>query len=226
MPYLTPDESLDPNARLIIQFEIEKNEGLLALLKGGAVDPSFFSNLKQHGTMSREDTAQKLTRCLLSWREAVDMLGTIVPVITKNMPNGILLCDGSTYAKSDYPRLWEVIADELKTATHFTVPDLRNRFIFGVGEHSDFTLSGEATHTLTTDEMPSHTHETLPHSHATTIAVPSTVIPGELPIPLPSAIPSPATTAPSGVTVLSSGAGQAHNNMPPFIALRYGVVAI
>lgn len=52
------------------------------------------------------------------------------------IPDGWLLCDGNN-----------------------NTPDLRDRFIVGAGNnYSVGATGGEATHTLTTDEIPSHTH--------------------------------------------------------------------
>ena len=66
-------------------------------------------------------------------------VGTIVlwSGTTSNIPTGWVLCNGSN-----------------------GTPDLRDRFIVGAGStYSVGATGGEASHTLTEDELPSHTHK-------------------------------------------------------------------
>lgn len=106
---------------------------------------------------------------------------------------------------------------------------------------------------LSVDELPAHTHTspahshtttphehtTIPHEHAEGIAIPA--IAAVLPPPdvVPSAVPGVGVTSPAGVTILpagvtvnetavsidAAGGGDAHANMPPFLALKYCMVA-
>lgn len=79
------------------------------------------------------------------------------------------------------------------------------RFLIGAdGTYAPGTTGGEATHTLTVDEMPSHTHNVLQGTAGTSGASCLTV-----------------TTSDnrSYATSVSTGGGQAHNNMPPWLAV-------
>ena len=80
---------------------------------------------------------------------------------TPDVPVGaIILWSGST---SDIPTNWQ-----LCDGTNGT-PDLRNRFVVGAGSSYNVgSTGGEATHTLTINEMPSHNHSFsgISHSHS------------------------------------------------------------
>ena len=107
------------------------------------------------------------------------------------------------------------------------------------GDYALGATGGAATHTLTTDEMPTHSH-TADHFHTITD-------PGhfhDLPVNAASADGQQAwkeggnpysdgfnsasnttgitqTNSTSGLTTSNQGSGQAHNNMQPYIVLNY-----
>jgi len=86
------------------------------------------------------------------------------------------------------------------------------RMLLGVDENdADFASAeltgGEKTHTLTTEEIPAHTH-------TSTIPTDGTAIAARIQGNVVTALGSDTT---SDVETTSIGGGQAHNNMPPFI---------
>lgn len=140
-------------------------------------------------------------------------IGEIRAFASAIIPQGSLLCDGGTYDRVDYPELYAVLAPAyIVDVDTFIVPDLRDKFVLGAATSPDIgSLGGEATHTLTEGEIPSHSH-TIPLT-ATTLALE----PGEVTV----TTPIPILTANTGNT----GGGGSHNNIPPFEALGYYIVA-
>lgn len=83
---------------------------------------------------------------------------------------------------------------------------LENRFLLGAGsDYAAGTTGGEAEHTLTVDEMPSHRHMILASTQGTAFG--SNYI-----------NPSNGSRNSTDQTELTGG-GQAHNNMPPYLAV-------
>lgn len=94
---------------------------------------------------------------------------------------GCLLCDGTSYLRASYPVLFAAIGATYGSVdgTHFNVPDLRGRLPLGAGTGTAagataWTLGtqptsgagGEQTHTLSTAEMPAHSHTDSGHGHS------------------------------------------------------------
>ena len=102
-------------------------------------------------------------------------VGTVQMYAGLTAPEGWLICDGSAVSRESYADLYAVIGVNYGLgdgSTTFNLPDLRGSF--PVGRHStdsDFDAlgktGGEKTHSLTTAELPSHSHAVNPPSTGT-----------------------------------------------------------
>ena len=99
--------------------------------------------------------------------------GTITAYGGSVAPAGWLLCDGASYLKQSYPKLYSAISTAFGTAdsTHFNVPDLRGRFLrgqdAGAGNDPDAAArvalnaggnAGDAVGSYEADAFASHSH--------------------------------------------------------------------
>lgn len=162
----------------------------------------------------------------------VPILGLITAYATEDPPPNVLPCDGASYLRVDYPELYAVLDPFfIVDADHFSVPDLRGRTVIGAGIATGLTtravgnMGGEEDHTLTVDEMPSHSHSDNGHSHTipsttTTLFVAPGEVPGLIPVPI-----VPSFTGTSYADLTSTGGDDPHNNMQPWYALNYGIIA-
>lgn len=162
------------------------------------------------------------------WDEISEAIGTmedeimsgLVGVILPHALNSIadlamLPCDGSTYLRVNYPKLYAVLDEVyIVDADTFIVPDLREKF--PLGESINFGLGdtgGEVNHTLTEAEMPIHAHSYTQPTFGVDIE--------SVGIPDPTGVGNP----PIPQTTGTAGGGEPHNNMPPFVAIRWGIVS-
>ena len=99
--------------------------------------------------------------------------GIVMPFAGSTAPQGYLLCDGSAVSRTDYADLFAAIGTTYGAgdeSTTFNLPDLSGRVVLGVSQsHALGTTGGEATHTLTEQELPAHTHVVPAHGHANDI---------------------------------------------------------
>lgn len=182
--------------------------------------------LESAGGISVEIASEIYTDGWARLQENACMIGSVFPYITSSPPSNCLDCDGTTYNRVDYPDLYAALDGAfIIDSDTFNVPDLRGVFVLGVsGSHAIDSTGGSETHTLTVGEMPSHSHNDLGHLHTEITALPNvtTIGPGA---PQPTAIPGAGVTGISNAVLDNTGGDQAHNNMPPFRALKYCVVA-
>lgn len=145
------------------------------------------------------------------------MIGEIVPFVSATLPAGFLLCDGATYNRVDYPGLYAALDPAyIVDADTFSVPDLRGRTLLGSGQGTGLTMrtfadaGGQESVALNEAQMPAHTHWYTPpilNLDLEDVGVPDIQAAG---IGL-------------STQTSSAGSGQAHENMPPFLVVRYGV---
>lgn len=140
--------------------------------------------------------------------------GRIDAYAGETVPDGWLLCDGGEYSQSDYPELFSAIGTVWGGTTEtFLVPDLTNRVVVGSGGLFSFAeTGGESAHTLTTTEMPSHSH-TVPSFADTPFVFPGEDVFGASIIPIVSA------------NTGSAGGDGSHNNLQPYAAMNYIIYA-
>jgi microcystin-dependent protein len=93
--------------------------------------------------------------------------GTVVTFAGSVAPGGWLICNGDAVSRTTYQILYDVIGTIYGVGnglTTFNLPDLRGRSALGAGQGSGLsnrplaTTGGNESHTLTTSELPAHTH--------------------------------------------------------------------
>jgi len=148
--------------------------------------------------------------------------GVVMAFGGNTAPTGWLECDGSAVSRTTYSNLFNSIGTNFGVGdgtTTFNLPDLRDRFALGynaiggtdaarIGNYSTALgdTGGESEHQLTEAEMPSHTHDAVKDRDSGA---------GDGPY-----FKSDGQTGRTDPT-LATGGDEAHNNMPPFLALNY-----
>lgn len=172
--------------------------------------------------------------------------GMLAPFAGSTAPSGWFLCDGGQYSQTTYSALYAVIGTAYNTGgetpNYFRVPDLRGRVVAGidnmggtdagrlswqnvlgtVGASSITTDDGKQTHTLTSSEIPAHSHSL--NVDSTNGGVATTSGPGYLKANGASLGREGTPVTPismSNAVVQNTGGGSAHNNMQPTMLLNY-----
>lgn len=215
MPWHTKDSEPGLKCRV---FSLPDDSSWLADFIGALIPLTRAWNWEQVGTLSPDEMAQFWTDVLagIDLRKDCMSIGTVLFTAGSDKPDNALWCNGAEVEQSAYPLLYDVLGNTWGSASpgNFKLPDLRDRVPVGTtpGSTGDYGLGdtgGAKTHTLTTDEIPAHTHSV--HDHETG------VIGLEI---LPASTPA-LTSGTSG----STGGGEAHNNMPPYAALNAYIIA-
>ncbi len=149
-------------------------------------------------------------------------IGSIVAFASDTIPNGWLLCDGSVVSRATYSELFNAIGlsyveegYEWQDEERFPLPNAKGRTLVGKDStDTDFNklgkTSGEKTHTLTVDEIPSHKHSMNFGDSAGGDG---------------SGFVYSSTSGNNNVFMLETGGGQAHNNLQPSLTLNYIIKA-
>jgi len=136
-------------------------------------------------------------------------------------PKGWAFCNGQLLPINQNFALFSLLGTTYggDGTTNFALPDLRGRV--ALHEGTGFPLGqtgGEATHTLTVSELPSHTHQASGSSDAA-----NTVLPGNSVWAHSDNLvynqSANLQMSPSAISAV--GGGQAHNNMQPYLVLNY-----
>ena len=133
-----------------------------------------------------------------------------------DIPQNWLLCDGEKYKVEDYPELYAVIGDTYGSGPtgFFNIPNLVQRFPLGWGYYDTLgEKGGEEEVTLTVNQIPPHGHDLFRGFDG----------PNKLFIPTGTVKNATWNTYQdqSAGSMSSAGGGQAHNNMPPYLRIKF-----
>lgn len=186
--------------------------------------------------------------------------GCLMMYPSTTAPIGWLSCDGSAVSRATYSALFAIIGTTYgpgNSSTTFNLPDMRGRTPIGTGTGTGLTgrnlgqTGGAETHTLTTSQMPSHSHSAsintagnhshfytdFGHSHRYADATPGGgglaaadggngnrgIYDRHLSTDLSYTGISINSSGDHThtVTINSEGSGASHNNMQPFLVVNY-----
>lgn len=210
--FLTPDDPVNSGSFYIL-LTLPRSVEFRQLLKGALLPLAQEWNWQEYGTMTPEDAAEIWTRIMLSVRDMpMHEVGTFVYTISTNPPANWIQCTGGDLSMAEWPELMEVYPAVLKnqpSAGRFIVPNWAGRVMMGDGL-SDYGFSwsflatgGSRTHTLTSNEMPTHAHTYVPPVFNVDLEAPG------VPDILGAGLGVPTNTG-------NAGGGQPHNNMQPY----------
>jgi microcystin-dependent protein len=149
-------------------------------------------------------------------------LGEIRIVSFTFAPTGWALCNGQLIPITQNTALFSLLGTQYggNGTTNFALPNLQDRVPVHVGTLPQGQSGGEASHALTTAEMPGHTHGVAVASGTGTDVSPIGSYWAGIKNVNPYSTAAPSTTL--GPTAIgSSGQGQPHDNMPPALVLNY-----
>jgi len=179
-------------------------------------------------------------------------IGGVMPYLGSSAPNSnFVLPSGQAISRTTYATLFSLVSTTFGTgdgSTTFNVPDLRGRAIFGLdnmggsaasritvaGGNFDGTViggtGGSQNHTLTTPEIPSHTHTVTDPGHTHTTNYTTNTVANTAGIGTPTAVfgasggnlgPVTVNSNTTGITNQNTGGGGAHTILPPAMMLPF-----
>jgi len=152
--------------------------------------------------------------------------GSIIQFAGQTAPAGFLICDGSAISRNNYSDLFTTIGTTYGAgdeSTTFNLPNLKGKVPVGYDStQTEFNTlgetGGEKTHTLTTNEMPSHEHNIIDAGNGAVRPLGYGESSGHTGIVRTDANVSWDDHV---FKASATGGGQEHNNLQPYIVLNY-----
>ena len=155
-------------------------------------------------------------------------LGEVILVPYNFAPLGWAFCEGQLLPIAQYDALFTLIGTTFggDGQVTFGLPDYRGRFPLSAGQGpglNNYTLgevAGVENITLTSNQMPAHTHQVFGDSVNGSSKNPKNALPGADPAKIPAYGPNARTTG-AGTEVIPAGGSQPHNILKPFTTLHW-----
>lgn len=158
-----------------------------------------------------------------------DTIGDIKMTACATAPSGWMICDGSAISRETYADLFTAIGTSYGTgngSTTFNIPNFKGKAAFGLNssDTSFKTLgksSGAKTVTLSTNNLPSHTHTYIPSVNYVTNGGDYQAFAG---YPFSTEVTrnfKTGTLSGSQQTTDATGSGTAVDKMPPYLVVNY-----
>jgi microcystin-dependent protein len=180
--------------------------------------------------LKQRNSANSAWVALFPLAQVVMPAGSMIDFGGTAAPSGWLLCDGSAVSRATYATLFDAIGTTWGAgdgSTTFNVPNLARRVTVGSGGASSGTLGnavgntgGAETHTLSTGEIPAHSHGVTDPGHTHTLTQ-SALVANTAGTAFDNAGTAGAGASVSansnttGISIQNAGGGGAHNNMQP-----------
>lgn len=205
----------------------------------GLIDPA--SKESYWDTGEEYEATQQIERIILALAKGnCNMIGTVHAFAGDTLPDNALWCDGAEFEREDYPALYDILGDVYQIdADTGAVPDLRSRFIVGVNEDeppeglSNYDLGqtgGLESVILTGFQAGTHQHGIPNHNHTYDRPRNTGLEAQEFSTGTPVPVPNIDAAQNTGMASLETEEyppieASAHENRPPFVALRYFIIA-
>lgn len=179
-----------------------------------------------------EDRVDTTEQDIDNLQTAVDSLeATAVPVgailmwYTNTPPTGWLICNGEEFNATQYPKLKKVLGGN-------TLPNFKGRFPLGTNTYYFLgAAAGKETVALTTDELPKHSHKVDDYYFIENSGVQGEGISGTIPVDGSYLGPGESDYDNNILyyrthETATTGEGEGHDNMPPYLALNFIIKAV
>ena len=205
--------------------EVVRVPGKLSIVS----DASFNGRVDICGNIFARTATVETNTTQLATTEFVHSLlpaGTVIQSAANNVPSGWLSCDGQSLSVITYAALYNAIGYTYGgSGTNFNLPDMRGRGVIGSGNGSGLTArtlgttGGTETHTLTVNEMPAHDHGGV--TGTSTGLSGTRNVSGNAAGVTVYAANGTISHLTHNHTISSQGGNAPHNNMQPYMVLRY-----